>query len=122
MHNSPSEVASPLSEVDGDRNVADERNKHDDSDRGLQGCGQVHAGGRNVKDLGPYVEDDSGQDALNGAGASIHDAGHLPRLSVKMEVKVQIKGVHKDIETDAPAHDSKLEKVNFPFAIMLLWR
>ena len=87
---SPPEVASPLCEVDGHRNVADERDEDDDSNPGLQGCGQVDTGGSNVKDLGPDVEDDGGQDALDGAGASVHDARYLPGLSVQVKVEVQV--------------------------------
>ena len=54
----PSEVASPLGEVDGDRNVADQGDKDDDGNPWLQGCGQVDTGSCNVKHLGPNVEDD----------------------------------------------------------------
>lgn len=84
--NSPPEVAPPLSEVDGDRDVADERDKHNHSNPGLQSGSQVHTSCRNVKDLGPDVEDDSGQNALDGAGASVHDASHLTSLPVEVEV------------------------------------
>lgn len=87
---SPPEVAPPFCEVDGDRNVADERDKDNDSNPGLQSGGQVDTGCSNVKDLGPNVEDDGGQDALDGAGASVHDASDLPRLSVQVEVEVQV--------------------------------
>ena len=86
--NSPPKVTSPLCEVDGDRYVADEGDKDNDSNPGLQGCGQVDTGCRNVEDLGPNVEDDGGQDALNGAGASVHDASHLAGLSMQVEVEI----------------------------------
>ena len=86
----PSEVASPLCEVDGHRDVADKRHKHNHSNPWLQRCRQVHTGSSNVKDLGPDVEDDSGQDALYGVGASVHDACDLACLSVQVEVEVQV--------------------------------
>ena len=85
---SPPKVASPLSEVDGHRDVADERDKDDDSNPWLQSRGQVDTGRRNVKDLGPNVENDSGQDALNRAGASVHDARHLTGFAVEVEVEI----------------------------------
>ena len=99
----PSEVAPPFCEVNGHRNVADKRHKYDDCNPWLQCCCQVHTGSSNVKDLGADVEDDSGEDALDGVGASVHDACELAGLSVQMEVEVQVQGVHKDIKTDAPA-------------------
>ena len=40
---------------------------------------------------------------LHAAGASVHDAGHLPRLAVQVEVQIQIQGVPEDIDADAPA-------------------
>lgn len=86
----PSEVAPPLCKVDGHRDVADQRHKHDHSNPGLQRCCQVHTGSGNVKDLGPDVEDDGGQDALYGVGASVHDARDLACLSVQVEVEVQV--------------------------------
>lgn len=103
----PSEVAPPFCEVDGDRDVADKRHKHDDCNPWLQRCRQVHTGSSNVKDLWADVEDDSGQDALDGVGASVHDACELACLSVQVEVEVQVQRVHKDIKTDAPAAYNK---------------
>jgi len=84
----PSEVAPPFCEVNGHRNVADKRHKHNDCNPRLQGCRQVHTGSSNVKDLGANVEDDSGEDALDGVGASVHDACELASLSVQVEVEV----------------------------------
>ena len=43
------------------------------------------------------------QTDLHAAGASVHDAGHLPRLAVQVEVQIQIQGVPEDIHADAPA-------------------
>ena len=108
----PSEVAPPFCEVNGHRNVADKRHKHDDCNPWLQGCCQVHTGSSNVKDLGANVEDDSGKDALDGVGASVHDACELAGLSVQMEVEVQVQRVHKNIKTDAPAAYSKTQSSN----------
>ena len=99
----PSEVASPLCEVDGHRDIAHKRHKDNDSNPGLQRSGKVDTGSCNVKELRPNVEDNSGQDALNGAGAPVHDSSQLPGLSVQVEVEVQVQGVHKHIQADAPA-------------------
>ncbi len=43
---------------------------------------------------------------LHAAGASVHDAGHLSRLAVQVEVQVQIQGVPEDINANAPAGQS----------------
>ena len=99
----PSEVASPLCEVDGDWDVTNKGDEDDDGNPGLQRSGQVDTGRRNVKDLGPNVEDDGGQDALDGVCASVHDAHHLACLSVQVKVEVQVQGMYKYIEADAPA-------------------
>ena len=40
-----------------------------------------------------YVEEHCGQDALQGVGASVHDARDLPRLPVQVEAQVQPQGV-----------------------------
>lgn len=86
----PSEVAPPLCKVDGHRDVADKRHKHDHSNPWLQRCCQVDTGSGNVKDLGPDVEDDGGQNALYGVGASVHDPCDFACLSVQVEVEVQV--------------------------------
>ena len=108
----PSEVAPPFCEVNGHRNVADKCHKHNDCNPWLQGCCQVHTGSSNVKDLGADVEDDSGEDALDGVGASVHDACELAGLSVQVEIEVQVQRVHKDIETDAPAANDETKLSN----------
>lgn len=43
--------------------------------------------------LGPNGEHDSGEDGLNRACASVHNAHNLPCLSVKVEVEVQVQSV-----------------------------
>jgi len=116
----PSEVAPPFCEVNGDRNVADKRHKHDDCNPWLQCCRQVDTGSSNVKDLGADVEDDSGKDALDGVGASVHDACELAGLSVQVEVEVQVQCVHKDIKTDAPAETQQVSTK--PPDVMLVHR
>lgn len=65
----PSEVASPLCEVDGDRNIADKCHEHNNCNPGLQGSGQVDACCRNIKNLRADVEDHRRQNALDGVGA-----------------------------------------------------
>ena len=60
-----------------------------------------------IRKAGPTnVEDDGGKDVLQGIGAAVHDAGHLPSLAHEVELQVQVQRVRKQVQADAPAHTS----------------